>query len=320
MYSPMVEFSYLTIKTRVKAGGIIGRATSATLRIDDSSVSEAHALLTYRGAQLRLQALRGELVVDGVKREEISPCEGQEIWLSPTIAVRVEQVVLPTFMVALGIDRQVCAVPVLPCYLVAVGDSVQPGVVLHTWPEFLLTGETRRDALLTLWEDGENLRIMVAGEPPTDFQPPWTRALQGHEVQLMRIPYRDTADTTGKKSNRAGPLRISVRYDTVHVWNGSPAPLVLAGIPARIVSELFLVGMGPVGWDVVAGEIWPQREPDRLTLRDNWDKALQRLRRQLRLHGVRDDLVRIDRHGNVEIVLHTGDQITNDTGEKAEQA
>jgi predicted ATPase/tetratricopeptide (TPR) repeat protein len=106
----------------------------------------------------------------------------------------------------------------------------------------------------------------------------------------------------------ASVLRIVVRYDTVHIHRPSdPAPLVLAGIYARLVSELASMG-GLAPWLVVAREIWRELA-DEAQLRVRWDKALSRLRRVLQEAGVRPDLVRPDGRGNVELVLHSGDSV-----------
>ena len=65
----------------------------------------------------------------------------------------------------------------------------------------------------------------------------------------------------------------------------------------------------PVPWEVLAGELWPELDPnlDRDRLRKNFDRVLRRLRLKLREHNLRDDLVRSDGQGNYELLLHAGD-------------
>jgi pSer/pThr/pTyr-binding forkhead associated (FHA) protein len=46
-------------------GDIIGRLETATLRINEPQLSEAHALVSLRGEQLVLLALRGVVSVGG---------------------------------------------------------------------------------------------------------------------------------------------------------------------------------------------------------------------------------------------------------------
>ncbi len=49
-------------------GDIIGRLWSAALHVDDARVSEAHALVSLRGRELQLLALRGRFAVDSTPR------------------------------------------------------------------------------------------------------------------------------------------------------------------------------------------------------------------------------------------------------------
>ena len=79
--------------------------------------------------------------------------------------------------------------------------------------------------------------------------------------------------------------------------------LVLSGLPAKLVSELAEIGH-PVGWEVVAAELWPGL--DAHLLRRRWDKSLAKLRTKLRAAGIRPDLVRSS-GGQVSLVILDGD-------------
>ena len=86
---------------------------------------------------------------------------------------------------------------------------------------------------------------------------------------------------------------------------------MLNGLHARLVSELALAGV-PVGWEALAGELWPGDE-DRLALRRRMDTALSRLRRKLRAAGVRTNLARADGCGHLELLLLDGDVVEDNT-------
>ena len=85
-------------------------------------------------------------------------------------------------------------------------------------------------------------------------------------------------------------------------------PVVIDGNPARILTELAEMGQ-PVPWEVVAREVW-KAPMDLEPLRKIWDQTLRRLRLHLRQHGLREDLVRPDGHGNVEIFVMPGDRVS----------
>lgn len=87
--------------------------------------------------------------------------------------------------------------------------------------------------------------------------------------------------------------------------------MALGGLAARLISEIVAFD-GPVSWEVLAGELWPD-EDDVHLLRHKLDVTLSRLRSRLREARVRPDLVRSDGFGKVEIFLHTGDEIEDRT-------
>lgn len=79
---------------------IIGRLAKADLQLHDPTVSEAHALISLRGGEVRLLALRGGLVVDGVPCREIALRRGQVVEIG-AVTLRVTSVTLPTHELAL---------------------------------------------------------------------------------------------------------------------------------------------------------------------------------------------------------------------------
>ena len=78
-----------------------------------------------------------------------------------------------------------------------------------------------------------------------------------------------------------------------------------------IVLAVLLVALA-VGWQVLAGELW-RGETDEAKLRARLDTVLARVRRRLRVGGVRTDLVRFDGSGCVELVLYPHDTLDDRT-------
>ena len=79
----------------LSSGSIIGRLRSASLVVEDPRVSEAHALVSSRGDELRLLALRGRFLVDDTPRTEVALAPGQRVRLAEGLELRVVEVALP---------------------------------------------------------------------------------------------------------------------------------------------------------------------------------------------------------------------------------
>jgi predicted ATPase len=107
-------------------------------------------------------------------------------------------------------------------------------------------------------------------------------------------------------------LELVARWETAHLVRPGRPVAALSGNSARILSELVALG-APAPWQVVAREVWREDAAGEEALRKRWDKALSRLRSQLRSLGIRADLVRSDRHGNIELVLEQGELATDAT-------
>jgi hypothetical protein len=85
----------------------------------------------------------------------------------------------------------------------------------------------------------------------------------------------------------------------------------LSGQSARVISELVSLG-GPVGWVTLSELLWPELSDPALR-RPRLDVLLSRLRARLRAAGVRDDLVRSDGAGQVELLIHPRDTLVDET-------
>ncbi|MEL6345750.1 MAG: hypothetical protein AAFV53_21755 [Myxococcota bacterium] len=270
-------------------GAIIGRLSHATVHIADPRISEAHALISLRGRDLKLLSLRGRFVVAGRTLAEAILTPGLEVTLAPDLVVRVLSVQLPEHVMALEgpFGRQVLLGPT------SVFDQ----------PPRLEYG-ARPQALAVVWPlDGQ--WVLADGTPLTAGDVLSLGPFDVHAVTEAVAP----ASPTVRSENFDAPLCVRVRFDSVHVQREGAPTLVLNGIIARVITDVAQSG-GPVGWESLARSIWPALNPD--TLRRRWDMQLVRLRAKLRDHGIRTDLLRADGLGLLELVLHADDELIDE--------
>lgn len=283
---------------QVAAGDIVGRLPSAALFLDDERVSEAHALVSLRGRELKLLSLRGRLIVDGRVCTETVLEEGMVIEPAPGLELSVAEVRLPETVLSLqapGLPRQIL--------------SGTTSLVVQPRPAVI--ERYVGDALAWVWPVGEGWRLRVGQGAAEPLTPGETFTLQG-------VPFTAVAEplsSAGRDDTRGAPtdppaLTIVARYDVVHVF-AEGVEVHFDGLLARILSELASIA-APVEWEGVAAEIWPKEE-DRHALRSRWDVSLSRIRRRLRTAGLRDDLVRAAGIGLVELFLRPGDRIDEQT-------
>jgi len=275
-------------------GDLIGRLWSATLSIPDPRISEAHAMVSLRGRDLMLLALRGRFAVNGRNQNSLILEPGQVISLADGLALLVQEVSLPAAIFAIEGDG-------LPRIAVT-------GVCsLLTRPRPELVPRLVPDAPAHIWGDGEGWCLSMNGVSRA-VKPGDTWEVDGRSFQAVALSL-DGAGRTATHLDGAlsRPLRIIARFDTVHIHPEGTAPLALSGLAARLISEVVTFD-GPVPWEVLARELWSE-EDDAHLLRHKLDVTLSRVRGRLRDAGVRPDLVRSDGFGNVELFLHTGDVI-----------
>jgi hypothetical protein len=278
-------------------GDLIGRLPGAALSLDDPAISEAHAMVTLRGGDLKLLALRGLFAIDGRPRQEVVLEAGLRIQLSRQVSVVVEDVVLPESVLAVEADG-------LPLQALAGAVSVTIG------PPPTLHARYRDDADGWIWwsADGWRLRsatgegrLLLAGQ---DFCVRGCR----FRASLMALG-RAGEDGTRAAGAIQAPLTIRARFDTVHLLREGAPPVLLTGQSARIVSELAACGAA-VAWEVLARGIWG--DDDAIELRRRWDIAMVRLRAKLRQAGIRPDLVRATGGGALELLLAEGDVVEDE--------
>jgi hypothetical protein len=279
-------------------GDVVGRLWSAALPIDDERISEAHALVSLRGGDLKLLALRGHLAVEGRPRPEVELTPGLRVSLADGFDVEVVSVELPDAVLAVegdGLPRQVlggvCSLLTRPRPRLAPGSVAGAAAVF--W--------TNRDEWRLRLGDGD-ARPLRAGDA-------W--AADGRSFRAVRVALSDAGAAHTIASGPPSPLRIVAAYDSVHLHREGWPVLSLGGLSARLLSELVALG-GPASWEVVASELW-RGESDRLVLRRRWDVGLTRLRRRLEAGRVRPDLVRADGSGQVELVVYPEDVVEDRT-------
>lgn len=276
-------------------GDLIGRLASAELHVNDARVSEAHAMLSLRGRELRLLSLRGSLTHRQQPSAELALREGMTLELFPGYALRVLRLVLPEAAVALR-----------------VGDAAPE--LLQKGRASLLSGSLRLhhghvpEARAWIWSTGDRWYFQARDEATEAVEPGWSRTLDGVPLTLELLRIEGVASTIRQSD---GPLRILARYDSVRISRAGQPDLVLGGMSARILSELILFDK-PVHWAVVAGELWTD-EQDEARLRMRWDRSLKRMRLKLKAGGLGREMVRSLGQGLVELERRIEDEVVDDS-------
>ncbi len=277
-------------------GAIIGRLWTADLHIADPRVSEAHALVSVREGRMVLLALRRRWTVEGVARTEVELRQGLEIELAPGTRLRVCEVRAP---------REALAVRLEGCPPQALLGACS---VVRGAPWRIEPGQSS-SAALWLWCDGHAWWAARPGCEGHAVEPGSVVPIGGGSTAAFESMALQGADATGAGEALldGAPLRLVARYDSVEIGRIGGPSTFLGGRPARVLAELVAFG-GPVGWEMVAREVW-RHEADASALRRTWDTTLHRLRARLRSLGVREDLIVGAGHGLVTLSVVPGDQI-----------
>jgi hypothetical protein len=281
---------------RVGPGGLLGRSFQAEARILDPRISEAHAMVSLRGSELVLFALRGRLRHLGRDLPRLTLAAGQVVTLAPGLDIEVDAVVVPTNVLAVagpGVPQQV---------LVGV-TSVLIGPPLH------VASGVHAGAAALVFPDGLDWFVQRPGEPGVLPLAAGTRlAFDGVALDVVSVATGAAAVPDTVPAPHADGARLAVVSDfaTVRVRRTDrDAPIVFAGVAARVLAELLAFG-GPARWELVAKAVWG--DEDAGVLRHRLDVTLQKIRRRLDEGGVRRDLVRAHRDGHIELLLLPGDQ------------
>ncbi len=278
------------------AGDLIGRLATAAVQVDDPRVSEGHAMISLRGGELWLLALRRRVGLAGTSHAELRLEPGQRVALAQGLEIEVIDVTLPTAAMAIeGPGLPPTAIPAV-CAL-----QVGPPVQLRARPD--------PEADCLLWDAGDGWRRSTGGVVlPLEVGDSWE--LRGQRFRALALPLGGSTPTR-RTGGIDPPHRITARFDTAQVQVGDAPPVRLAGVQARILSELVAMG-GTAPWEVVAREVWPDGE-DTAVLRKRWDIQLSRLRGRLREAGARPELIRAVGTGQVELDLRPDDVVLDES-------
>jgi hypothetical protein len=278
-------------------GDIIGRLETATLRINEPQLSEAHALVSLRGEQLVLLALRGVISVGGRPVSSAQLVAGAEIQLSRRSGLTVLHAELPES--ALGVKVGGRPVEVLRRSTYSL--SADGALVARFLPE----------ALAHLWSSEEGWFSQVGEEEPIAVDAGDRVVVGDWELELVSVPLERSGVAPTVRLDALFPaMRIVARYETVNIYRVSSPPVQLGGLPARLISELASFA-SPTPWKMLAEQLWPG-ETDAVLLRQRLDRSLARLRRKLRHAGLRADLVKASGSGDYELLLYPGDEIVEE--------
>ncbi|MCO4747619.1 MAG: FHA domain-containing protein [Proteobacteria bacterium] len=273
-------------------GALIGRLWSADLQLNDARISEAHAMISLRGRDVQLLALRGRFAVDGRTVSKVVLRAGMVIALAANLEIEVLSVRVPDTVLAVeaaGMARQVLS------GVTSIFGKPRPRVVAGWHP----------DASDYVWPTG----VAWLREPSTPIAPGDTWQVDGVEFRAIEERVGGVDATVGEVSFDR-PLTIIARYDTVHVVRQDEPVVVISGHMARVISDLVTAG-APISWQDLAEGIWGAKDKD--LLRRRWDMQLVRLRQKLRNNGVRQDLLRADGSGLLDLVLGPGDKAVDET-------
>jgi hypothetical protein len=281
-------------------GDLIGRVASAALALDDPRVSEAHAMISLRRGELYLLALRRLVGYKGKPTSDVLLVEGDEIEIADGLRLVVEAVHKPAKVIAIE----------------AAGLGVRPlGQVasLVAGPPLRLTARFVPGAAAYLWSvGGDEWRVRVGDAAPRSLGVGDGFDAAGVRCVLCAVDLGAACHPpTQAMGGIDAPLRIVAHYESVELHRSNRPVVTISGVGARLISELVSFG-GPVGWEVVAGELWRDAAGP-IELRRRWDVSLARLRGRLRDAGIRGDLLRSDGGGQLQLVLYDGDQVDDRT-------
>lgn len=280
------------------AGGIIGRAATMHMRINHPAISEAHALLSLRGGNFYLLALRGGLAASGQSVTELKLAVDCEVQLTSDITVKVVELNLPDY--ALGIE--VVNGHIIP--LMAEVSSLMPGSSLVLMPGW------NQDAMGWIFSSGAGWTLMERGRVGVDLQAGQHHMVGGLWFSVVSLPASGMQVSTTEHQGRVFPA-MAILFNETEVRIDVPGrpPVDINGVLGRILAELARFGKR-VPWTAVFEAAFEEPPwPDIALARKRWDSSVFRIRARLRDERLRVDLLYVDGQGNVELRLYPGDTL-----------
>lgn len=257
----------------VPVGGFIGRVSTAHLRLRDPEVSEGHAMISLRGREIRILALRGPVVVNDTPVAEAALRVRQKIRLSPTTVLIVEDVVLPESVLAIeGLQGGPVELAESAASLLSAPARIEPG--LH------------RDAWAWIWNEGDAWFVQETGGVPTLLEV--GRALERGDDRLRVISVPLGRGPNDTKAEDGAPVRVEIGPGFARMGAGRGPMLSLGGNQADLI-RLLAEADAPVHWTRLAKYFWPEK--DQPKWRDRFDAMVKELKAKLRDHRIRPDVV-----------------------------
>ena len=283
---------------------IVGRMSRAALRIEDPRISEAHALVSLRGSDLKLLALRGRMSVAGKPVTEVKLTPGLRIVLAGFYALTCVSVHLPKRVPA------ICTPMAEPFPAIGV-------VAIHPDSEVPLRSGFDPEAPANLWYSHETAWLRTKdADSDQAIAMDASFVVGGSTFTLAEVETTSLGSmATAERGRFDTAMSLHLQYDIVRLTAAHGATQTFDGLLARALCELHAIGK-PVAWQELARLVWGTAVADELTepqLRQRWDQLLTRMRMKLREAGLRSDLIRSARPGLVELVLGPNDRVVDGT-------
>ena len=180
-------------------------------------------MLSLRGQELKLLALRGRFAVEGRTRSSLVLAEGQRISLAEGLILVVEAVELPAAVLGIegdGLPRQVLT-----------GVS---SLMTHPRPE--VVPRFVPGAPAHLWTDGDGWQLHV-GDQVTFITPGVSWELGGRTFRVVSVDLSSAGRTATRAEGAIQrPLRLVANFETAHVFPGGGEALALSALTARLLS------------------------------------------------------------------------------------
>lgn len=287
---PMVVFQTPDGRSHpIYPGSIIGRLAHAGLSIEDPRISEAHCLLSLRGAAFRLLGLRGGLKIGTRWKGEVDLREGMAVYLAEDYALSVAQIVVPTSILAIeGLNDDPVALDRPEWSLFEDGPRLEPRV--------------DRDAGAWIWNTGESWWFQAAGGDAQQVGAGDTIAVGDREARVITTAVLSASTPrTIRTTKNTPPMVLDIWPEHTEIRVGDRKTVRLTGNGHRILRQTALrtISGGSVHWTQVAEQIWRVNATE-----DNWFTNHRRLQNKLREQQLPPDLVSCD-NGQVQLSVRS---------------